>query len=406
LNLRSQPFVVDLPFEHQDILVYIDNLFLEGKLAPIKWSGSIVGHDWTQSGLVSEKEADIVSRLDRLQATLYETFPSANCRYSDWLSFARKWAGLQQMVEIADSKQIFNKNIEQLRVKISLSFADWLHHHYASLINLSPISPAMLHHVPRHIARELEDNSTTRVALIVVDGLSLSQWATVRHVLQEQDTDGKLVIRESATFAWIPTLTSVSRQALFAGSPPFYFPSSIATTAKESKLWKKFWEGIGLSRLEVAYQKGLGDGNAVQTVQDIVTSGRSRVIGLVVDKVDKIMHGMQLGATGMHNQITQWCREGFLSSLINYLLENNYQVWLTSDHGNVECVGMGSPLEGSIAETKGERVRIYPTRDLRSSIAQQFDASLKWDPIGLPPDYFPLLAKDNTAFVQEKKKIF
>ena len=109
---------------------------------------------------------------------------------------------------------------------------------------------------------------------------------------------------DEPVFAWVPTLTSVSRQALFAGSPPFYFPSSIGSTAKESNLWRKFWESIGLSRLEVAYQKGLGDGDAVQVLDDIL-SPRSRVLGLVIDKVDKIMHGMQLGATGMHNQVKQ-----------------------------------------------------------------------------------------------------
>ena len=394
-----------LPFEHQDILVYIDNLFVEGKLAPIKWNGSTSGHDWAQSGLVSEKEGDVASRVDRLLTTLQEALPAADCRYSDWLSFAGRWAGLKQIVETAESGQTFHENIEQLGAKISFRFADWLHHHYISLINLPPMSPAMVHHVPRLLARNIEDDPEARVALIVIDGLSLSQWGTVRHVLKEQATDERLVIRESATFAWIPTLTSVSRQAIFAGSPPFYFPSSIGTTSKENNLWRKFWEGSGLSRLDVAYQKGLGDGDAVQAIQDIVVPGRSRVIGLVVDKVDKIMHGMQLGATGMHNQITQWCRQGFLSSLIDYLLENNYQVWLTSDHGNVECIGMGRPLEGSIAETRGERVRIYPTKELRSSISQQFDAGLEWDPDGLPPDYFPLLAKDNSAFVQDKKRL-
>jgi len=170
-----------------------------------------------------------------------------------------------------------------------------------------------------------------------------------------------LIIRESATFAWVPTLTSVSRQAIFAGSPPFYFPSSVNSTASEPKLWRKFWEGYGLSKREIAYQKGLGDGDAEQAIQDIV--GPSKVIGLVVDKVDKIMHGMQLGATGMHNQIDQWCRKGFLTSLIDYLLLNNYQVWLTSDHGNIECSGMGSPLEGSIAETRGSVFVSIPLRN-------------------------------------------
>ncbi|MFO7880870.1 MAG: PglZ domain-containing protein, partial [Bacteroidales bacterium] len=149
-----------------------------------------------------------------------------------------------------------------------------------------------------------------RAALIVVDGLSLDQWVTVRQVLQQQDRD--LIMRESAVFAWIPTLTSVSRQAIFSGRPPFYFPASIYSTNHEEKLWKKFWEDCGLSRMDVSYQRGLGDGDVASVLDAAIHPGNTRVAGLVVDKVDKIMHGMQLGAAGMHNQIRQWCRGGFL----------------------------------------------------------------------------------------------
>jgi len=330
-----------LPLGHHDILVYIDNLFVEGKLTPIKWSGSITGNDWARTGLKIDKNVDVSGRVNKLLATLIGKVPSTDCRYTEWLTFARKLAGLKQIVESCDSCPVPD-GLKQLVVDIDDKFVDWLNHHYGSLINLPPMSPAMVHHVPRLLARTIEEKSV-QIAMIVIDGLSLSQWGTMRHVLREQDEDDNLVIRESATFAWIPTLTSVSRQAIFAGSPPFYFPSSINSTTGEPKLWRKFWEGYGVSKREIAYQKGLGDGDAVQSIQDIV--GPSKIIGLVVDKVDKIMHGMQLGAMGMHKLIDLWCRKGFLNDLIDYLLTNNYQVWLTSDHGNIESLGMGSPLE-------------------------------------------------------------
>ncbi len=391
-----------LPFGHHDILVYIDNLFVEGKLSAIKWERKT--DDWTQCGLVNDEKAeDGAGRINRLMVAVQKALPMKDCRYGDWLTFARKWAGLQQRVDTFDSERSIPE-MGEISSEISVKFDHWLQHHYGSLINLPPVFPAMLHHIPRHLARNIEDDPNGRIALLVVDGLSLSQWCSIRSILQEQASDKHLVIRESATFAWVPTLTSVSRQALFAGSPPFYFPSSIGSTAKESKLWRKFWESIGLSRLEVAYQKGLSDGDVAQALDDVISS-RTRVLGLVIDKVDKIMHGMQLGASGMHNQITQWCNQGFLSSLVDHLLDKKYQVWLTSDHGNIECSGVGSPLEGSIAETRGERVRVYPTRELRKSISEQFSASHEWEPAGLPPHYYPFLAKDHSAFIQDKKII-
>lgn len=122
-------------------------------------------------------------------------------------------------------------------------------------------------------------------------------------------------------------------------------------------------------------------------------------MGLVVDKVDKIMHGMQLGSTGMHNQIKQWCQGGFLGALVGQLLDYGYEVWLTADHGNIECDGKGRPSEGVIAETRGERVRVYPTLELRSQVAESFAFAREWQPVGLPSDYFPLIAGGRDAFV-------
>ena len=123
------------------------------------------------------------------------------------------------------------------------------------------------------------------------------------------------------------------------------------------------------------------------------------MVGFVVDKVDKIMHGMQLGAAGMHNQIKQWCRGGFLAALVGQLLEYGYEVWLTADHGNIQCEGKGRPSECVIAETRGERVRVYPTPELRSQVAGVFPFAHEWQPVGLPEDYFPLVAGGRDAFV-------
>lgn len=213
------------------------------------------------------------------------------------------------------------------------------------------------------------------------------------------------MMRESATFAWIPTLTSVSRQSIFSGKPPLYFPSSINSTNSEGKLWTQFWEGQGLSRLDVAYQRGLGDGDAVDILDSIIHPGKTKAVGLVVDKIDKIMHGMQLGSAGMHNQIKQWSQGGFLTSLVAQLLEYGYDVWLTADHGNIQCDGKGRPSEGVIAETRGERARVYPSSELRSQVAASFPFAHEWPPIGLPANYFPLVTGGHDAFVNQDDTI-
>lgn len=117
------------------------------------------------------------------------------------------------------------------------------------------------------------------------------------------------------------------------------------------------------------------------------------------------MHGMELGAAGMHNQIRQWALQPFMTNLIELLLNNRYRIYLTSDHGNVEAVGCGRPAEGAVADLRGERVRIYSDSILRAQIKDRFPDALEWPPVGLPENYLPLLAPGRSAFVRETEHL-
>ncbi|MFM7471748.1 MAG: BREX-3 system phosphatase PglZ [Nodosilinea sp.] len=386
-----------LPFGHQEIRVYIDNLFLEGKLTPIITNEIEVDpNSWIRSGITTAGEEDAQLRITRLFNLVNQELPPASARYSDWTAFALKWAELSSLVHCHNSTE-YQSRLRETSHAVNTAFSGWLTDHYSSLINLPSTNLAMLHHVTRRLARNMETCSDRRIALIVVDGLALDQWVTIRQFLQKQNAN--LVMREAATFAWIPTLTSVSRQSIFSGNAPLYFPSSINSTNSEEKLWKRFWEGYGHSGLDVVYQRGLGEGNVTNLLDSTIHPGKTKVVGLVVDTVNKIMHGMQLGSAGMHNQIRLWCQGGFLPSLVDQLLAYDYEVWLTADHGNIQCDGKGRPSEGVIAETRGERVRVYPTPELRDQGAQGFSFAHPWQPVGLPGSYFPLVVGGHDAFV-------
>ena len=385
-----------LPFGHQNVRIYIDNLFVEGMLVPVQAANLAVdASPWIRCGVVEAEAEDDEGRISRLFELVEQNLPTVESRYDDWTSFALKWAELSALIHCG-STSTHRSQWQEIGDALNGTFAIWLREHYASLITLPPIRPAMGHHLTRRLARDMEDSDEKRVALIVVDGLSLDQWVTVRWVLNGQNID--CVMRESATFAWIPTLTSVSRQAIFSGKPPQFFPASINSTDSEEKLWQQFWMANGLSRPEIAYKRGLGNGDVSKDLGETVNPGQTKAVGLVVGMVDKIMHGMQLGAAGMHGQVAQWCQGGYLGKLIDYLLDHDYDIWLTSDHGNIECEGKGRPSEGVLAETHGTRARVYQTPELRSRVASAFTSACEWEPVGLPDNYFPLVAGGRDAF--------
>jgi len=395
---------IELPFDHHDIRVYIDNLFVEGLLHSVPHEhADTLSKTWVGIGVRTAPIEDRSRRLGKLIDSLEASIPAEDAKHTDWFHFARGWA--ETILLANDQAEAISEptgeRIKNLQAQVDAGFAAWLFKRYAGLVNLPPVPPVMLHHLPRFLARQMGEDRNSKIALIVVDGLALDQWLVVREALASKQPG--LRFREQAVFAWIPSLTSVSRQATFAGKAPIFFPNSIQTTDKEPALWAQFWADQGLMPNEAVYIKGLGDGS-LETVSEALSHPKARVAGLVVDKVDKIMHGMEMGTAGMHNQVCQWAKQPYLNTLLDLLLDRGFRVYLTSDHGNIEAEGCGRPSEGAVADLRGERVRIYPDAALRGKVKERFPDALEWGTVGLPEDYLALLAPARRAFVQEKQR--
>ena len=289
-----------------------------------------------------------------------------------------------------------------VRDRIDVAFTAWIDQRFGTLHNQPPVPPVMTHHVPRMLARTVEESADAKVALVVVDGLSLDQWVTVHGVLAHQRPG--LRYGEDRLFAWIPTLTMVSRQACFGGRAPLYFPSSIHTTDREPAAWQRFWVEEGLSPAAVGYEKNLRDQPDLARVAQLVSHPRMRVMGLVVDAVDRIMHGMALGQPGMHNQVRQWAGQGTSGSADRRVDRS----WLRRvpdlrprEHRDHR---LWPAAEGAAADLRGERVRVYSDPALRERVEKRFPGSIAWPPVGLPDDYFALIAPGRSSFVLPSRR--
>jgi hypothetical protein len=211
-----------------------------------------------------------------------------------------------------------------------------------------------------------------------------------------------LDLDEGGVFAWVPTLTSVSRQAIFAGTAPFFFGASIGTTAKEEHHWRRFWGDRGLGADRIAYVKQ----NATETdevflerIRDAAGRNMTRALGIVVGRVDQMLHGTVTGAAGLHAQMRHWSETRHFEQLIHALIERDWRIYLTADHGNVEATGIGKPNVGVVAEARGERAHIFADDLMCQQVHEKFAASLRWPDIGLPVETHVLLAARRAAFI-------
>lgn len=133
--------------------------------------------------------------------------------------------------------------------------------------------------------------------------------------------------------------------------------------------------------------------------------GNVKAIGIVINAVDDLLHSSHvLGSSGLHNNLAQWVKTDFLKRVLELLLDNGYQVFLTADHGNTGAVGQGQINEGVLVSEKGKRARIYNSDSLRMNAIAKSPDSILWNSVTLPTDYLPLLAKYNCAYTTQGTK--
>ena len=397
-----------LPFDDDGVRIYIDNLFVEGILQPVQCQNcERLKGTWVRYGIRDNTQEEFIDRITERMNRLESSIPKSDSNHSEWLSFSVDYADLKSRIYSKDisgfeaSLSIRDKFFE-LSIIINRQFSEWLINRYSGLNNLPPIPPVILNQIPRFLQRKFEKDPSTKIALIVIDGLSLNQWITIKKELEYQNSEIKF--DEKSIFAWIPTLTSVSRQTIFSGKIPLYFADNINKTSGEPKSWQNYWQDAGIKTHQISYKKNLQDEDIPEYLKTEFNPQSTTVYGFVINKIDDIMHGMQLGEEGMHNQIEQWMKKGYFNELISNLLENGFNIWITSDHGNIESKGIGSPSERSLSDIKGERVRVFSDPILRNEIAKKYDSLIEWDPAGLPERYFPLFAPDNLSFENQDKK--
>lgn len=387
-----------LPFDHDDIKVYIDNLFIEGLIKPIQ-NEKIQSEEyhWVNIGLEHDDQHYRTRQIASLIDSINELLSSENISYKDWFVIANKWGDLQfQLFKNSDTAEFKLKDLVE---RLDNTFYEWIVRRYSTIFNQPPVSPVMLHHIPKYLFREM-NNKSCKPALIVMDGMSFEQWKVIYQSISEQLFDVK--VTETASFAWAPTLTAVSRQSIFAGKPPMFFPDSIHNNQKEQKLWNEFWIEHDLKLEQIQYTNIMGSNkNDLDNIVDQIANKSISVFGIIIRIIDELMHGSIMGTTGFLKNIQLWCEQGIFIKLLNELLKEDHTIFITSDHGNVFSKGIGRITEGKLAETKGERVRVYNQEQLRDRANNERPETIKWSTIGLPPHYFPLFAPNRKAFIRE-----
>lgn len=194
-----------------------------------------------------------------------------------------------------------------------------------------------------------------KLAFIVVDGMAWWQWEVLRDELEKR----KLISlpKVKAIFAWLPSITALSRQALFRGAIPMI--DYRQTPAEEEKLWKKMW--VANPMFAPVYQHNIQSADQLNTA--------TRRLAVVDVHLDKKMH-QSSDYYDLHDLTRNWAVK--FADIIARLRKEGFKIVLTTDHGNVLAKGIGTlnaedKAHLYLANSRGERFVYFNSKELKNS---------------------------------------
>lgn len=375
-----------IQFEDPRLRSVLSHLFSDGKLqrviTPID---AVPNSSWMAAGLqfqnVSGKSVhepngerdgyNLQAQINRLLALDSDALPKGKTDIRDWLNLAAEWAEI--VFRVNSLPQEVYSRIQpaffQARTLINQHFLQFVQARYSATDyysdNQGPISLASVNAwLDQHVKPD------ERLALICFDGLALDQWHLLKTFLQEQDKG--LTFTENQTFALAPSITPISRQALFSGRRPDSFADSWSKTDRDAERWLNFWVHREIPKQRIAYLPVKAGDSSISSVVETIDSKNKR-LGILVNLFDDALHaikGMPLEADKrvLYSTLNGHLSNNYIGDLLMRLVEGGYRVFLSSDHGNTCGKGTGVLPPKAFIETYARRVAIFD----QASLAQEF----------------------------------
>lgn len=227
------------------------------------------------------------------------------------------------------------------------------------LANFGKLSVAIDKDGPVLVSRAMDymHGNSEKFAIIVMDGMSEFDW----HILMDGFTD--MHYEKSDAFAMIPTTTSISRQCLLSGK----YPVQLLEPWKQSKEKTEFYDcaqKLGFTEAQIGYERGYE--------ADFPASVKCAAV--IINDVDDMVHGQKQGRIGMFNDISVLSKQGQLLNLTKRLLAEGFDVYISADHGNTPCIGMGKLMKTGVeVETKSRRMIVLRDFADKQALVDQYE---------------------------------
>ena len=270
--------------------------------------------------------------------------------YRDWFTVAR----LKATIHVLAGQYGMAVDIEET----CRPFIDFI------LKDFGKLSAEMVEDTPVLVSRAMDymQYHSKKFVIIVMDGMSEFDWKILSRSFEDVKYDHANVM------AMIPTVTSISRQCLLSNK----FPKELENPWSQSKEKKEFMEcarSLGFADAQIGYERGY----------DAEFGAAVSCAAIIVNDVDDIVHGQFQGRIGMYNDITLLMKQRKLIGTVRRMLKAGFDVYISADHGNTPCTGMGKLMKSGVeTETKSHRMVVLKEFADKFAIMEKYPGLIEY----------------------------
>ena len=269
------------------------------------------------------------------------------------------------------------------------AFEAWLMANHTLLLHAPVRELLPVHEVVPQLDREAGDRP---MLLIVLDAMGLLPWYAV--LAAWGNAGARFDADTRVGLAAAPTITSVSRLSLMAGSmQPAGFAKADRARA-EREAWAARFADLDLGgHCQVINVKDAWR----QTLSDRLAQGAPRLAVIDVSW-DHMMHEADPNEGSVAHLARRWSRGAAATAIrevIEEALDADYRVFVSADHGCTAAVGNGRVRTGDLVEEGSKRVQLFKTAD---SAAAYASSGYLWRSETCPAELTALFARQNESF--------
>ena len=264
--------------------------------------------------------------------------------YRDWFAIAQAKA----KIDVLATQHQLNFGTSE----INKAFRDYILKQFGKLsAEISRETPVLVSRVMEY----MHDHSE-KFVVIVMDGMSEFDWRITSKSFQD------IPYEQAAVFAMIPSTTSISRQCLLSNKTP----GQLLEPWKQSKEKQEFIacaKSMGFTDNQIGYERGY----------DAQFGSFVKCGAVIINDVDDMVHSQHQERLGMLNDIGVLSDQHKLADMTKRFLAQGFDVYITADHGNTLCTGIGKLMgTGVETETKSRRMLVLQNFADKESLKQKY----------------------------------